>query len=111
MLLHGLGLGMFQVAYADWIVASLPRQARGVAGGITVFTRTVGVVSGAMFWLWVLQLAEPSSTPEALLPTQIFISGFQNVFLCAAGLIATCLVLTTLLTKLWRDLPQEHRNN
>ena len=111
MLLHGLGLGMFQVAYADWIVASLPRQARGVAGGITVFTRTVGVVSGAIFWLWVLQLAEPSSTPEALLPKHIFISGFQNVFLCAAALIATCLVLTTLFTKCWRDHPQEHRNN
>ncbi len=111
MLLHGLGLGMFQVAYADWIVASLPRQARGVAGGITVFTRTVGVVSGAMIWLWVLQLAEPSSTPEALLPKHIFISGFQNVFLCAAALIATCLVFTTLFTKLWRDLPQEHHND
>jgi MFS family permease len=110
MILQGLGLGLFQVAYADWIVACLPRQARGVAGGITVFTRTVGVVTGAIFWLWVLQLAEPSSYIEALTTQQVFISGFKNVFLCAASLIAGCLIFTTLRTNLWQRMPQGNRD-
>ncbi|MBZ1350779.1 MFS transporter [Alcaligenaceae bacterium LF4-65] len=110
MILHGLGLGLFQVAYADWIVACLPRQARGVAGGITVFTRTVGVVTGAMFWLWVLQLAESSSYVEAMTTKQVFISGFKNVFLCAASLIAACLIFTALRTNLWQRTPQENRD-
>ena len=98
------------MAYADWIVACLPRQARGVAGGITVFTRTVGVVTGAMFWLWVLQLAESSSYVEAMTTKQVFISGFKNVFLCAASLIAACLIFTALRTNLWQRTPQENRD-
>lgn len=108
MLLQGLGLGLFQVAYADWIVASLPREARGVAGGITVFTRTVGVVAGAIFWLWVLQLAAPLSHTDALQTKQTFITGFKSVFVCAASLIALCLVFTKLRTDLW--LPDPERN-
>jgi MFS family permease len=108
MLLQGVGLGLFQVAYADLIVASLPRQARGVAGGITVFTRTVGVVTGAIFWLWVLQLADPVVSTQVLQTKQIFMTGFKSVFLCAAGLIAACLVCTKLRTNLW--LPDPERN-
>ncbi len=109
MLLQGVGLGLFQVAYADWIVASLPRQARGVAGGITVFTRTIGVVAGAVFWLWVLQLAEPMSDTEALHARQVFMSGFKSVFLYAASLLAACLLFTRLQTDLWRRRPEENR--
>lgn len=101
MLLQGVGLGLFQVAYADWIVASLPRQARGVAGGITVFTRTIGVVGGAVFWLWVLQLAETVASTEALHTKQVFMNGFKSVFLYAAILLAACLLFTRLRTKIW----------
>lgn len=107
MLLQGLGLGLFQVAYSDWIVASLPREARGVAGGITVFTRTVGVVAGALFWLWILQLADPLSHAEAVQTKQTFLTGFKNVFLCAASLIALCLLFTKLRTNLWRHQPEK----
>lgn len=110
MLLQGVGLGLFQVAYADLIVASLPRQARGVAGGITVFTRTIGVVAGAVFWLWVLQLAEPMSDTEALHARQVFMSGFKSVFLYAASLLATCLLFTRLQTDLWRRSTEANRD-
>lgn len=110
MLLQGVGLGLFQVAYADWIVASLPRQARGVAGGITVFTRTIGVVAGAVFWLWVLQLAEPMSDTEALHARQVFMSGFKSVFLYATSLLAACLLFTRLQTDLWRRSTDANRD-
>jgi hypothetical protein len=68
------------------------------------------VVTGAIFWLWVLQLAEPSSYIEALTTQQVFISGFKNVFLCAASLIAGCLIFTTLRTNLWQRMPQGNRD-
>ena len=110
MLLQGLGLGLFQVAYADWIIASLPRQARGVAGGITVFTRTVGVVGGAVFWLWVIQLAEILTQSEVLQAKQIFMTGFKSVFLCAASLLAVCLLYTKLQTDLWQRSPEVNRS-
>lgn len=44
---HGLGLGLFQVAASDIVTATLPRSARGVAGSLTMVTRTIGVVAGA----------------------------------------------------------------
>ena len=110
MLLQGVGLGLFQVAYADLVVASLPREARGVAGGITVFTRTVGVVTGAIFWLWILQLADPLSQTEAMQSKQIFMTGFKSVFLCSASLIAACLLFTRLQTDLWRHSSEENRS-
>jgi MFS family permease len=101
MLLQGVGLGLFQVAYADVIVASLPREARGVAGGITVFTRTIGVVAGAIFWLWILQLADTLSHTEAVPTKQSFMTGFTSVFLCTASLLTLCLIFTKLRTNLW----------
>ena len=102
MLLQGLGLGLFQVAYADWIVACLPQHARGVAGGITVFTRTIGVVGGAIFWLWLLQHSELQALSLGLTVTQIFIYGFNKIFIFAASLIILCILLTTWRTTLWR---------
>jgi Na+/melibiose symporter-like transporter len=47
LLLNGLGLGLFQVAYTDLTVAALPIGDRGVAGSLAFLTRTIGVVSGA----------------------------------------------------------------
>ena len=47
LLLQGLGVGLFQVAYADLVIATLPTEDRGVAGSLTMVTRTIGVVGGA----------------------------------------------------------------
>jgi MFS family permease len=52
--LQGVALGVFQVAYADQVVASLPDTDRGVSGSLTWVTRTVGVVGGALVWLWLM---------------------------------------------------------
>ena len=43
----GAGLGLFQVAYLEYVTGTLPPDDRGVAGSLTMVTRTVGVVSGA----------------------------------------------------------------
>jgi MFS family permease len=47
LVLQGLGLGLFQVAYADQVLATLPRTDRGVAGSLTLLTRTLGIVGAA----------------------------------------------------------------
>jgi MFS family permease len=57
LLLQGAGLGVFQVAHADAVVAALPASSRGVAGSLGMVARTVGVVVGATVWLGLLQAA------------------------------------------------------
>jgi hypothetical protein len=38
---------MFQVGYADLVIAAIPIHNRGVAGSLVAVTRTMGVVAGA----------------------------------------------------------------
>ncbi len=45
--LHGLGMGFFQVAYMEIVMAASPLAHRGVAGSLSMLTRTIGVVTGA----------------------------------------------------------------
>jgi MFS family permease len=47
LLLQGLGLGVFQLAYLDIVTATIAREARGVAGSLAMVTRTLGTVSAA----------------------------------------------------------------
>ncbi len=56
--LQGFGLGLFQVANMDFVMGLIPRHQQGVAGSLTMLTRTVGVAAGATlgsFLLGVLQ--------------------------------------------------------
>ncbi|MFN5880622.1 MAG: MFS transporter [Burkholderiales bacterium] len=55
--LQGAALGLFQVAYGDQVIASLPAESRGVAGSLTMVTRTVGLVFGASIWIALLRTA------------------------------------------------------
>lgn len=83
VVLQGMGLGLFQVAYTDWVIAELPLTSRGVAGSLTVLTRTVGLIIGALLWLWVLEHAQILALEEGLGPRQAFMSGFRQLFLVA----------------------------
>ena len=62
---QGLGVGVFQVAYADQVVAAMPKHMRGVAGSLIMVTRTAGVVLGALVWPEVLETAGASSPMSA----------------------------------------------
>lgn len=55
MLVQGLGVGLFQVAYLDRVTAALPRADRGVAGSLAMLTRTLGIVFGAASLMLVFQ--------------------------------------------------------
>jgi MFS family permease len=86
MAVQGLGVGVFQVAYADQVVAAMPKHMRGVAGSLIMVTRTAGVVLGALVWPEVLETAGAA----------VFITGHRTVFAVAA---LTNLVLAAVL---WR---------
>jgi len=74
MAVQGLGVGVFQVAYADQVVAAMPKQMRGVAGSLLMVTRTAGVVLGALVWPEVLETAGAA----------VFMTGHRTVFGVAA---------------------------
>ncbi len=47
LVLQGFGAGLFQVAYMDLVMGTLPPGQRGVAGSLAMLTRTLGIVTGA----------------------------------------------------------------
>ena len=94
LLLHGMGLGLFQVAYADIVLAALPRQERGVAGSLTMVTRTVGVMSAATALTALLHAIESRSSASGASDAVAFEDAFGTVFMCAALLLAAFLALS-----------------
>ena len=99
--IHGTGLGLFQVSYSDWVVRTLPIQARGVAGGLTVFTRTIGVVSAALLWLWSLEQVRLEALSAGLSMDDAFLKGFQLICWLSATLIALTLIASSFVRHLW----------
>jgi MFS family permease len=88
--LQGAGLGLFQVAHTDGVVAALPASARGVAGSLTMVARTVGVVVGATAWLGLLRLHEaPGLSADAARTATV--EGFGTVMLAATALLGVTL--------------------
>jgi MFS family permease len=85
LLAQGFGLGLFQVAYADRVLATLPQADRGVAGSLTLVTRTIGIV-GAAAGLTALSrhLEAKGAAAQA---GEAALAAFQQTFgLVAAGL-------------------------
>lgn len=98
LLLQGLGLGVFQVAYADRVVASLPDSARGLSGSLTLVTRTVGIVVAAMFWLWLMSLLQSQALAQGASPPEAIWTGTMGLLPWAAGLALMLLGLSV-----WRQ--------
>jgi predicted MFS family arabinose efflux permease len=91
LILQGAGLGLYQVTYTDRIVAALPASQRGVAGSLSMVTRTIGVILGASMLTWILQARQAMATVDEG-PRLIFAEGFMVVFLAAGGVIAALLL-------------------
>jgi EmrB/QacA subfamily drug resistance transporter len=90
--LQGFGLGLFQVAYSDKVLATLPQSDRGVAGSLTLVTRTLGVI-GAASGLTALNHALTASAAGGGRTDAALIGFQQTIALVAAGLgFGICLV-------------------
>ena len=95
LFLHGFGLGLFQVAYMDMVAGTIPRRDRGVAGSLSMLTRTVGIVSGATTLALVFQGIEREQLANGLGPAESFLVGFQDTF-TYAGAVPLILALIAL---------------
>jgi len=56
LLLQGIGLGLFQMVYTDWVLGQSAVHERGVAGAASLTSRTLGVVMTAFFWPDLIEL-------------------------------------------------------
>lgn len=101
LLLQGAGLGLFQVAYTDVVVAALPAASRGVAGSLALVTRTVGLVLGATAWFWLLQAGEARALDAGAAGHAAFMQGFALVYAVAAAVTAATFAVTAAWRGTW----------
>jgi MFS family permease len=88
LLLQGFGVGLFQVAYMDMVMRTLPRQHRGVAGSIAMLSRSLGVVTGATLLTLVFHAVEPSALVDGRMAAEGFLSAFRTTFRLAGAISA-----------------------
>ncbi len=94
LLVHGAGVGLFQVAYTDIVTAALPRHERGVAGSLTMVTRTVGVMSAATALTALLDTIERRRAATGASEAAAFADAYTTVFLCSGSLLVAFLMLS-----------------
>jgi len=88
---QGVGLGLFQVSYTDRVLATLPQSDRGVAGSLTLLTRTIGII-GAAAGLTALSRYREAALRAADDPTPV-LTAFQQSFMIVSGGLAIGLVI------------------
>jgi hypothetical protein len=101
LLLQGAGPGLFQVAYSDLVVAALPVSARGVAGSLTMVTRTVGIVLGATVWMGVLQGFESAAIARGTAADAAMVTAYRAVTAAAAVATVAFFALSALRRGTW----------
>lgn len=100
MLVQGFGIGLFQLAYTDVVVAALPPQDRGVASSLANLTRTLGVVASATLLSAAFGHAQAKALGAGLDSGAAFVAGFRLAFACAAAGLALIVALGLLQRKL-----------
>jgi MFS family permease len=58
LIVQGIGLGLFQLAYTDIVTSALPLGHRGVAGSLTLLTRMFGTVTAASIILMLFEILQ-----------------------------------------------------
>lgn len=88
--LVGIGIGVFSVPNMHVVMSALPLERQGVAGGLSVMTRTLGVVFGVLV---------ASALFDAIETDQGFDAGFRLVFALATASALLAAALTTARTQ------------
>jgi MFS family permease len=86
MAIVGTGLGVFSVPNMHVVMASLPLDRQGVAGGLSVMMRSLGVVIGAL---------AASALFDPIEASRGFGSGFRIIFIVATALVLFAAFLTS----------------
>jgi MFS family permease len=90
--LQGFGVGLFQVAYMDIVMRTLPQCHRGVAGSIAMLSRSLGVVAGATLLTLIFHAIEEFWPSDGA-----FLSAFRATF-WLSGMISALAGLLVALT-------------
>ena len=96
LVVEGVGQGLLTVAYTDIVTATLSVRDRGVAGSLSLLTRTLGIVSGASV-LTALQ----ASGAAGLSGLDGFMAGYRHAFLAAGGGVLVALLLSLAGPRAW----------
>ena len=99
LLLHGAGLGLFQVSCLELVTSALPQGDRGVAGSLVMLMRTVGVVLAASILTAVFAHIQADAALKG--EGDGFLAGFQSTFRFAAYALCGFLLLTLLRPGVW----------
>jgi MFS family permease len=99
---QGLGMGLFQVGYSDYVLGALPAQERGVAGSLTVLTRTIGVVLGATALSAAFAHFEARAAGALAPGAEAFLAGFQTTLNFVVSGLAVALALSLVRPRSWR---------
>ena len=97
LMVQGFGVGLFQVAYMDVVMRTLPRQHRGVAGSIAMLSRSLGVVTGATLLTLLFHSVEALSAAGAQMPGNGLLQAFRATFWTdgdASALVGLSVLLT-----------------
>jgi Zn-dependent protease len=97
---QGIGVGLFQVAYTDIVLRSSPRADRGVAGSLSVLTRTIGTVTGAALLTLIFNRIGHGATSEPA----VFLFAFAAVFKIVGVAVAASVVVIPWWRRSSRDL-------
>jgi len=103
---QGFGVGLFQVAYMDIVMQTLPLHQRGVAGGIAMLGRSLGTVTGATLLTLVFHAAEAISVAGGNAPTDAFLTGFRATFWLAGAVCAGAGLLVLLAARRPQRFPK-----
>ena len=94
LVMQGVGLGLYQVAYSEIVAGTLPRRARGVAGSLSMMTRTLGTVAGASVLMLAFTAARGAAEAAGIPAEAALTAGFRAAFMMASGLVvATAMML------------------
>ena len=80
--IQGVGVGLFQVAYTDIVMRSSPLADRGVAGSLSILTRTIGTVTGAALLTLIFNLMAGAAPGDGR-----FLAAFGDVFKLVGGVV------------------------
>jgi MFS family permease len=87
LIAQGFGVGLFQVAYMDVVIGTIPQRDRGVSGSIAMLTRTLGIVGGATLLSLVFNSIDHRALSGGAPAPEAFMTAFRTTFY-AAGLVS-----------------------
>jgi len=86
--IHGFGLALFQVSYMEIVLASSPLADRGVAGSLSMLTRTIGVVTAAALLTLIFHSIEAAAGEAGASADGAFLAAYHGTFRLAGGAAA-----------------------